>query len=117
MERLPCAATVEAPEEGSAHVLEPQFAVFWTGTADARVVAYFMENAAYAITDPHAVAVGPEISLRYSVHSPSGAAAASVSLRKLVYRFRGLTQRRYVFSVKAVPARPAPRRTSQREGG
>jgi predicted thioesterase len=109
MERLVCTATVETPEIASAHVSEPQVVVFWTGPADATVIAYFMENAAYEITDPHAVPVGPEISLRYAAHSPSGAAVAGVSLRKLVYRFRGLTQRKYVFSLRAVsvgPTRP-----------
>ena len=99
-----------------AHVSEPQVVVFWTGAADATVIAYFMENAAYAITDPHAVSVGPQISLRYAVHSPSGAAAAGVSLRKLVYRFRGLTQRKYVYSLRPVNATPTARRTPTGSG-
>lgn len=100
--------SVETPEDPSARVREPQVVLFWTGPTDATVVAYFMENIAHAIADPHAVAAGPDISLRYSVHSPSGAAAAGVSLRKLVYRFTGLTQRKYDFSVKAVAAAPKP---------
>ena len=116
MERLTCTVTVETPEIPSASVGEPQVVMFWTSPADATVIAYFMENAAYAIADPHAVPVGPEISLRYAVHSPSGAAAASVTLRKLVYRFRGLTQRKYVFSVRAVNSDPT-RRPTPASGG
>ena len=114
MERLACAVTVETPEIPSAHVSEPQVVIFWTGPTDATVIAYFMENIAYAITDPHAVPVGPEISLRYAVHSPSGAAAAGVDLRKLVYRFRGLTRRKYVFSLRVVNSDPTQRGTRAR---
>ena len=102
MERLRCTVTSESPEEPSAHVTAPQFVMLWTSPTDATLLVYFMENAASSILDPHAVSVGPAISLRYSTHSPSGAASASVSLRKLAYRFSGLTQRSYAFSLKPV---------------
>ena len=100
MQRLECTAKVEVPEDPSAHVSEPQFLVLWSGITEAKIIAYFMENLAFTITDPHAVSVGPDISLRYSVESPSGAVAAGVSLRKLVFLFRGLTQRKYIFTLK-----------------
>jgi hypothetical protein len=116
MERLACDVAVETPELPAARVHEPQIVMFWTGLGDAVVIAYFMENIAYAITDPHAVAVGPEISLRYAVHSPSGAAAAGTTLRKRVYRVRGLTQRKYVFSLRARKSDPARREPPARGG-
>lgn len=116
VERLPCTATVEAPELPHAGVNEPQLVMFFTG-GDTIVIVYFMENLAYAITDPHAVAVGPQVSLRYHPHSESGAAAAGVTLRKLVYRFEGRTAPKHAFSLRAmkptiartgVPASDAP---------
>ena len=105
MNRLECTAAVETPEEPSAHVSEPQFLMFWSSPTEATVVVYFMENLASRITDPHAVSIGPDVSLRYSVQSPSGAVAAGISLRKLVYRFRDLTQRKYEFTLKSVKSK------------
>ena len=102
MERIDCEVTVETPELPGAHVREPQILLFWTSPSVAIVTVYFMENIAYSIVDPHAIAVGPDISLRYSVRSLSGAVAAGVTLRKVVYRFRGLGQRKFSFTVKSV---------------
>ena len=108
MERLSCTVTSETPEEPSARVIAPQFVMLWTSPTTATVLVYFQENAAYTVVDPHAVSIGPNVSLRYTAHSPSGAATASVSLRKLVYRFTGLTQREYGFSLKRVASTAAP---------
>jgi len=102
MNQLEGTATVEVPEEPSAHVIQPQFLMFWSSPSEATVAVYFMENHACSIADPHAVSVGPDISLRYSAVSSNGVATASVSLRKIVYRLRGLTQRRYGLSLKAL---------------
>ena len=65
-------------------------------------MVHFMENGAYVITDPHAVAVGPNISLRYGPISPSGAAIAAVPLRKLVFYFPDFVGRPYQFSLKSL---------------
>ena len=102
MQRLDCTATEEEPDFPDASVGEPQFTLFWLGPKGAKVVVHFMENGAYLVTDPHAVAVGPEISLRYVPISPSGAAMGSVSLRKLVFHFPDFVPRKYQFSLKAL---------------
>jgi hypothetical protein len=100
VQRMECRARVEQPEHPDASVTEPQYLMYWLAPGEAVVEVYFMANRAVEIEDPHAVAVGRDISLRYFAHSPSGAFTASVSLRKLVFTFGGLTQRPYSFSLK-----------------
>jgi hypothetical protein len=95
---MECQARVEHPEHPDAWVLEPQFLMYWLTPGEAVVEVYFMANRAVDIQDPHAVAVGRDISLRYFAHSSSGAFTASVSLRKVVFTFAGLTSRTYRFS-------------------
>jgi hypothetical protein len=73
----------------------------WLNTNEAVVTALFMENGACSIEDPHAVAVGPDISLRYNSVSRSGAYMSSKTLRALRFQFSGLTQRQYGFSIRA----------------
>ena len=111
MQRLECTVTIEVPENPSLHVITPQFVMLWSSPSEATVEAYFMENSGFSIVDPHAVYSGPDISLRYSVESPSGAVAAVMSLRKIVYQFRGLTQRKYEFAVRCVKSNKALQRT------
>ncbi len=106
MERMSCSVTEMEPEVSNGHVSEPQFTTIWTSPSDAVVMVYFMENTACSIEDPHAVAVGPDISLRYTPVSASGAYTASVRLRKLEFRFSGFTQRRRQFSLRAMKGRP-----------
>ena len=100
MKRMECQASVEQPEHPEAWVSEPQYLMYWFKPGEAVVEVYFMANTAVEIEDPHAVAVGREISLRYFARSPSGAFTGSVSLRRVVFRFVGLTQRSYPFSLK-----------------
>lgn len=100
MQRMECQASVEQPERPEASVLEPQYLMYWLKPGEAVVEVYFMANCAVEIEDPHAVAVGRDISLRYFARSPSGAFAACVSLRKVVFTFAGLTSRSYSFSLK-----------------
>jgi hypothetical protein len=89
-------------EVSNGHVVVPQFTMIWTSLYEAVVFVYFMENSACIIEDVHAVAIGPDISLRYTPKSPSDAYTPSVSLRKLRFHFTGLTQRRYQFSLRAM---------------
>lgn len=100
MLRMECQAKVAQPEHPEATVREPQYLMYWLGQDQAIVEVYFMTNSAVEIEDLHAVAVGPDISLRYFTHSPSGAFTASLSIRKAIFRFSGLTQRSYQFSLK-----------------
>lgn len=74
--------------------------MIWSSPSEAVVITYFMENSACTIEDPHAVAVGPDISLRYKAVSPSGLYTASQSLHKLCFQFSGLTLREYKFSLR-----------------
>lgn len=100
MQRMECRTSVEQPEHPDASVSEPQYLMYWLKPGEAVVEVYFMANGAVEIEDPHAVAVGRDISLRYFARSPSGAFTASVSLRKVVFTFSDLTQRSYSFSLK-----------------
>jgi hypothetical protein len=100
VQRMECQARVEQPEHPEAWVSEPQYLMYWLTPGEAVVEVYFMANRAVDIEDPHAVAVGRDISLRYFAQSPSGAFTASVSLRKVVFTFVGLTSRTYRFSLK-----------------
>jgi hypothetical protein len=95
-------ASVELPDVPGAHVMVPQVVTFWTSPTEATVVAHFMANLAYEVCEPHAVAFGPHVELRYSTRSPSGAAAAGITLRKVVFRLRGLSQRKYEWKLKEV---------------
>jgi hypothetical protein len=100
VQRMDCQASVEQPEHAEASVSEPQYLMYWLKPGEAVVEVYFMANRAVEIEDPHAVAVGRDISLRYFTRSPSGAFTASVSLRKVVFAFVGLTPRSYRFSLR-----------------
>jgi len=105
-------ASVELAEEPKALVRVPQVATFWTSPTEATVVAYFMVNLAYEVIEPHAVTFGSNVELRYSTHTPSGLAAAGITLRKATFRLKGLTQRDYDWKVKEVPARQETSNTS-----
>jgi hypothetical protein len=102
MLRLECVASVLLPEHPEAQVFEPQFAMFWLPGGQALVDVYFMLGLGLEIFQPHAVPVGPDISLRYVAHSLSGAVAASRTLRRIVYRFADLSPRRHAFSLRAL---------------
>ncbi|HST59479.1 MAG TPA: hypothetical protein VLK84_12335 [Longimicrobium sp.] len=109
MQRMACQARVEQPERPEAFVSEPQYLMYWLQPGEAVVEAYFMANCAVDIEDPHAVAVGRNVSLRYFARSPSGAFTACESLRKVVFTFVGLTQRSYSFSLRELRSKhPSP---------
>lgn len=105
MQRMACHAKVEHPAHPEAFVSEPQYLMYWLGPGEAVVEVYFMANGAVDIEDPHAVAVGRDISLRYFARSPSGAFTACKSLRKVVFTFVGLTQRSYSFSLRELTSK------------
>lgn len=103
MERLPC--TTSEVEIVDGHVVQPQFTLIWDNPGEAVLTVHFMENSGYSIDDPHAVSVGPDISVRYTPVSHGGMIMMSLSLRKLSFRFSGLTQREYKFSLRPLKLR------------
>lgn len=111
MQRIDCKASEVSPENPEARVTEPQYVMYWLPDGDAVVDVHFMVNRAFSVEDPHAVSVGPDISLRYVAHSASGAVTASVSLRRILFRFSGLTRRRYAFSLRELRSSQSFKRT------
>src|SRR5687767_1899322 len=96
--RIEGTGMVESPEPyrftGS-----PQLMLLWEDRAEATVIAYFMENVAFEIVDPHAVAKDSDIIVRYSIRAPD-AVAAGVALRKIVLKLRGLDRKHYGLSIE-----------------
>ena len=75
------------PEMPKATVGTPQLLVFNEDINTIKVFVYFMENCAVEITDGVATSAMGNIKLKYKAHSPSGAVAACVNLRKILFTF------------------------------